>query len=48
MYKDELYKIWVTQQLYFDLPNEFISEIEKIIFFEISVDVAECYINWKK
>ena len=34
MYKDELYKIWVTQQLYFDLPNEFISEIEKIIFYQ--------------
>jgi CRISPR-associated endonuclease Csn1 len=34
MYKDELYKIWATQQLYFDLPNEFISEIEKIIFYQ--------------
>jgi CRISPR-associated endonuclease Csn1 len=34
MYKDELHKIWETQQSYFDLPSEFISEIEKIIFYQ--------------
>jgi CRISPR-associated endonuclease Csn1 len=34
MYKDELHKIWEKQQAYFDLPNEFINEIEKIIFYQ--------------
>jgi hypothetical protein len=34
MYKDELYKIWKKQQVYFDLPDEFISEVEKIIFYQ--------------
>ncbi|SHE19973.1 CRISPR-associated protein, Csn1 family [Bathymodiolus brooksi thiotrophic gill symbiont] len=34
MYKDELYKIWEKQQSYFDLPDEFISEVEKIIFYQ--------------
>jgi len=34
MYKDELYKIWEKQQSYFDLPDEFINEVEKIIFYQ--------------
>jgi len=34
MYKDELALIWQTQQQYFNLPDEFIDEIEKIIFYQ--------------
>jgi hypothetical protein len=34
MYKDELCKIWKKQQVYFDLPDEFISEVKKIIFYQ--------------
>ncbi len=34
MYKEELHKIWHKQQSYFDLPSNFIAEIEKIIFYQ--------------
>lgn len=34
MYKDELALIWQTQQQYFNLPDEFIDEVEKIIFYQ--------------
>ncbi len=34
MYKDELAQIWQTQQQYFDLPGDFIEQIEKIIFYQ--------------
>jgi CRISPR-associated endonuclease Csn1 len=34
MYKDELSQVWQNQQQFFDLPDNFISEIEKIIFYQ--------------
>ncbi len=35
MYKTELAKIWQMQQSYFDyLPNDFITQVEKIIFYQ--------------
>lgn len=34
MYQDELDLIWQQQQQYFDLPDEFITEIDKIIFYQ--------------
>jgi CRISPR-associated endonuclease Csn1 len=34
MYKNELILIWKQQQQYFDLPKQFMSEVEKIIFYQ--------------
>ncbi|WXU00551.1 MAG: CRISPR-associated endonuclease Cas9 [Catillopecten margaritatus gill symbiont] len=34
MYKDELALIWEFQQQYFELPENFMSEIDKIIFYQ--------------
>lgn len=34
MYKNELEQLWKIQQPYFDLPDAFMSEIERIIFYQ--------------